>query len=151
MHTGKHGHSKSRKPDVELGKMPDDAKLTKKEIEELIIGYSKQGISPTLIGQYLKDKHNVPYVRQALGKRLMAVLKEKGAAQELPQDLIDLMKKAIKMRKHLQAKHGDIHNKVRLIRVESKIWRLSKYYKKERRLPGDWKYDPEQAALIIKS
>lgn len=151
MHTGKHGKSKSRKPEVEIGKAPEDAKLSKKEIEKIIEDYSKQGLGPEIIGQYLKDKHGVPYVRQIMGKRLVQIMNEKGISRDLPADLLNLMRRAVGMRKHLEINKQDIHNRTRLIRTESKIWRLSKYYKKEGTLPKDWKYNPEQAALIIKS
>lgn len=150
MHTGKHGKSKSRKPDVEVGGMPDNVKLTREEIDEKIANYAKQGLSPALIGQYLKDRDNVPYIKQIYGKRLVAILKEKKLATELPPDMLDLMRKAVNMRKHLSTNRQDVHNNLRLVRVESKIWRLTKYYKKEGRLPGNWRYDPEKAALIIK-
>jgi small subunit ribosomal protein S15 len=150
MHTGKRGKSKSRKPELEPGMQAEEAKISKAEAEKIIEGYSKQGVNPALIGQYLKDKHGVPYVRQLMGKRLMQVLKEKGAATELPSDLLSLMRKAVGMRKHLSGNKQDVHNRTRLVRTESKIWRLSKYYKKEGVLPKTWTYDPEQAALIIK-
>jgi small subunit ribosomal protein S15 len=150
MHTGKHGKSKSRKPDVEIGIAPTEAKLSKEEIEKIIEGYSKQGLGPEIIGQYLKDKHGVPYIRQVMGKRLVEIMNEKGLSRELPADLLSLMKKAVGLRKHLSSNKQDIHNRTRLVRTESKIWRLSKYYKKVGTLPKDWKYDHEQAALIIK-
>jgi small subunit ribosomal protein S15 len=150
MHTGKHGKSKSRKPDVEIGVAPEGSKMSKAEIEKTIEEYSKQGLGPEIIGQYLKDKHGVPYIRQVMGKRLVEIMNEKGISRELPSDLLNLMKKAVGMRKHLSANKQDTHNRTRLVRTESKIWRLSKYYKKEGVLPKDWKYDPEQAALIIK-
>lgn len=150
MHTGKHGKSKSRKPEVEVG-APKDAKISSAEIEKLIEDYSKQGLPPALVGQYLKDKHGVPYVRQAMGKRLESIISEKGLSRELPSDLLSLMRKAVGLRRHLEKNKQDVHNKTSLGRTESKIWRLSRYYKKEGVLPKDWKYDPEQAALIIKS
>ncbi len=150
MHTKRHGKSKSKKPVVKIGVVPEGMALTRDDIEKLILEYTKQGIGPTLIGQYLKDKNGVPYIRQVLGKRLVAFLKEKGASQELPQDLLNLMARSLRLRRHLEANKQDVHNKVRLIRVESKIWRLSKYYKRINALPKDWKYEPEKAALIIK-
>ncbi len=150
MHTKKHGKSKSRKPPVETITPVENAK-SKKEIEALIAEYMKQGIGPTLIGQKLKDKDGVLYLKHTLGKRLVVVMKEKGFKPELPQDMLDLMKKAVNLRKHLANNKQDMHNKTSLNRVESKIWRLSRYYKQEGRLPEDWKYDPAKAALIIKS
>ncbi len=149
MHTKKHGKSKSRKPVVELGVAPEGT-LPKKEIEEHISEYIKKGIEPRLIGQYLKDEYKVQYIRQIFGKRLTTVMKEKGYTYEFPQDLMDLMKRAVNVRKHLVVNKQDVHNKTRLNRIESKIWRLTKYYKKEGVVPQDWSYDPEKAALIVK-
>ncbi len=150
MHTRKHGKSKSRKPDLsEASVSVEEAR--RKEIENLIVTYFKQGMSPAMIGQVLKDKHGIKYVRPILGMRLNQFLEKQNLKRQLPPDLLDLMRKAVNMRDHLASNHKDVHNKVRLVRMESKIWRLSKYYKKEGKLPKDWHYDPEQAALIIKA
>ena len=150
MHTGKHGKSKSRKPHISEETPLAEPKIPKEEIMRLISEYSSQGTRPELIGQYLKDKHGVPYLRKALGKKLMQFMEEKKLAGELPPDLLNLMRKAVSLRKHLSTNKQDVHNRTRLIRTESKIWRLGKYYKKEGRLPLNWKYDPVQAALITK-
>lgn len=151
MHTGHHGKSKSRKPDVEIGTKPEGLTLSEGEITKLITEYAKQGKHQAQIGQALKEKHNVPYIRQIYKKRLNAVLKENGFKSELPQDLLDLLKRAITLRRHIEKNHNDIHNKTALARVEAKIWRLGNYYKNSKVLPSDWKYDPVKVALIIKS
>ncbi len=151
MHTGRHGKSKSRKPAVELNTVPEGFTGTKEEIDEAIVGYAKQGIPQTMIGQLLKSKNGLPYIKQFYGKRLGTILKEKGYSPDIPQDLMDLLKRAILMRRHLEKNHNDVHNKVRLNRIESKIWRLGKYYKKQGILAKDWKYDPVKVALMIKS
>jgi small subunit ribosomal protein S15 len=150
MHTGKHGKSKSRKPEVEMGKMPEGIELSKKEIKEKIAGYARQGVSPSQIGQYLKEKDGIPYIRQALGARLLSIMDEMKVSSSLPPDLTDLIRKALKLRKHLEKNKQDVHNRIRLGRTEAKIWRLTKYYKREGSLPADWKYDPAKAALTIK-
>ncbi|MCL5100798.1 MAG: 30S ribosomal protein S15 [Candidatus Marsarchaeota archaeon] len=150
MHSGKHGKSKSRKPTVEIGSKPEWLKLSTEEIEDKIVNYAKQGVRPAQIGQKLKNEDNVLYIKQAMSKRLGVILKEKKVAQDLPADLTDLIRKALKMRKHLEKNKQDVHNRIRLVRTESKIWRLSKYYKKSGTLPVNWKYDPEKAALTIK-
>ena len=146
MHTKKHGKSKSRKP------APQDIKVDAEssKVEGLISKYAKQGLGAAQIGQILKDKHKVPYVRPVIGKKLVAYIDEKGLGTALPYDLTNLMKKAVNMRKHISKNKQDVHNTVRLHRVESKIWRLSKYYKGTGRLPSTWVYDPKQAALMIK-
>ncbi len=150
MHTGKHGKSKSKKPIVAIGELPKGMKLTKEEVEKLILDYSKQGVSQALIGQRLKDSDGVPYIRQVLGKRLGDFLKEKGAAPDFPPDLLSLMARSLRLRRHLEKNRQDVHNRIRLMRVESKIWRLTKYYKSRNMLSKDWRYEPEKAALIIK-
>ncbi|MEM0149237.1 MAG: 30S ribosomal protein S15 [Candidatus Micrarchaeaceae archaeon] len=150
MHTRKHGKSKSRKPVVEIGSVPEGLTLSKEEVKKIILDYAKQNMPEQLIGQKLKDEHKVPYVKQLFGKKLTEVLAEEGASRELPQDLLYLMKKAVVIRNHLASNHKDTYNRIRLGRIESKIWRLVKYYKRTGVLPESWKYDHEKAALLVK-
>lgn len=150
MHTGGHGKAKSRKPQVEIGKMPEDITITKAQIEEIIVDYAKQNMPQAMIGQMLKEKHGVKYVKQAFGVRLGEILAKKGVKNDYPQDFLDLIKKAVLMRSHLAKNHRDVYNTTRLKRVESKIWRLTKYYKRVGVIPEDWKYDPAKAALLVK-
>ena len=146
LHTRKHGKSKSRKPTGSGARVEAD----KQKVEEMIVAYAKQGMKGALIGQKLKDESKVGYLKPVLGKRLTALMAEKGFRTDIPSDLLDLMRKAVNMRKHLSSNHKDVYNTTRLQRVESKIWRLGKYYRHSGRLPTDWRYNPEQAALIIK-
>lgn len=150
MHGNSHGKAKSRKPVVEIGKIPSDAAITSAQIEDLIVKYAKDGMGPALIGEKLKNEHKVPYVRQYTGKRMLQILKEKKLVGDIPADLMDLMRTAVNMRKHLEKNKQDKHNELRLRRTESKIWRLTKYYSREGVLPDGWKYDPKQAELLIK-
>lgn len=149
IHGKGHGKSKSRKPVVEMG-MPSDAKITSAQIEELVEKYAKEGMGPALIGETLKKEHGVPYIKQYTGKRLLQILKEKKLVGEIPADLMDLMKSAVTMHRHIQKNKQDKYNMLRLRRCESKIWRLTKYYTREGVLPENWKYDPKQAELLIK-
>lgn len=150
MHTGGHGRAKSRKPEVKIGVAPEGLAQSKEELEEAIVGYAKQNMHQAQIGQMLKEKHGVMYVRQVFGKRLGEILGEKGVANAYPQDFLDLIKKAVVMRSHITKNNKDTYSKIRLKRIESKIWRLTKYYKRVGAIPLEWKYDPEQAALIVK-
>ncbi|MGC8495751.1 MAG: 30S ribosomal protein S15 [Candidatus Micrarchaeia archaeon] len=147
MHSKKKGKAKSRKPPLSAATKPE---MGKEQIEELIVKYAKQGMSPALIGETLKRQHGVQYIKYATGSRLGKILEEKGVAPQLPSDLVDLMKKAVNMRAHLAANKSDVHNTIRLHRVESKIWRLTRYYISTGKLPQDWRYDPAKAELIIK-
>ncbi len=148
MHTKKKGKSSSRKPLIESAS--NDSGLSKEQIEELIAGYAKQGMDPALIGEKLKREHKVLYIRKATGMRMLQILQEKKLAGSIPSDMLQLMKKAVNMRSHLASNTRDTHNRIRLGRVESKIWRLAKYYMRSGRLPKGWRYDPKQAELLIR-
>ncbi len=148
MHSKKHGKAKSRKPLAEEARQ-DKADVAK--IEGIIEDYAKKGIKPAMIGQKLREEHDVPYIKLMMGKTLGAILKEKGLSPQIPPDLMDLMSKAVGMHAHLEANKHDIHNRVRMGRVEAKIWRLTKYYISRGKLPKGWRYDVKQAELLIKS
>jgi small subunit ribosomal protein S15 len=147
MHTKKHGKSKSRKP---IGEAVTKQEVDRGSLDIAIEKYAKQGMSPALIGLKLKSEHNVPYIKAHMGKRLVGILKEKKLSGSIPADMFDLMKKAVKMHKHLERNKQDQHNFTVLHRIESKINRLSKYYRRQGTLPEKWKYDPKEAELLIK-
>ncbi|MEM0106751.1 MAG: 30S ribosomal protein S15 [Candidatus Micrarchaeaceae archaeon] len=151
MYTKKHGKSKSRKPAIDMEHIGEGAEgISKDEIIKMIVEYAKQGIEPAMIGEKLKKEHNVKFIKQATGKRLLDILTEQGIAFDVPPTLLDLIKKAVRMRKHLEKQKHDIYNKTRLNRIESKIWRLTKYYIREGSLPTGWRYDPKTAELLVK-
>lgn len=148
MHSKRHGKSKSRKPLPEAIGAP--AEFDRAKIEEIIVNYAKQGVEPARIGEILKKEHGIPYIKHYMGKRLATIMKEKGVAGTMPPDLMDLMKKAVNTNAHLEKNRQDKNNALRLRRIESKIWRLTKYYIGKGALPQGWRYDPKQAELLIK-
>ena len=68
---------------------------------------------------------------------------------ELPEDLRNLMHKALGMRKHLANNKHDLHNKRQLQLTEAKVRRLVKYYVGTGRLPAGWAYSPETAEISL--
>ncbi len=150
MHTKKKGKSKSRKPIIESGAKIEGAEQDNSKIVQIAVAYAKQGMPPALIGEKLKKEHNTPYIKHMLGKRLEEVLKENGVAESMPYDMLALMKKAVMLRKHLEKNKQDVSNRIRLGRIEAKIWRLTKYYISKGVLPNGWRYNPAQAELIVK-
>lgn len=148
MHSKRHGKSKSRKPlPEELGEAKG---IDKDKIEEIIVNYAKQGMEPAMIGEALKREHNITYIKHQMGRRLVKILEEKGMKGQIPSDMMDLMKTAVNLNAHISKNKQDINNTIRLRRIESKIWRLTKYYIQEGVLPKGWRYDPKQAELLIK-
>jgi small subunit ribosomal protein S15 len=148
MHSKRHGKSKSRKPLPEEIGAPKD--FDKSKIEEIINNYAKKGMEPAMIGEKLKTEHGVPYIKHYMGKRLVTIMREKGLVGSMPADLMDLMKKAVNTNAHLSKNKQDRSNALRLRRIESKIWRLTKYYIRKGVLPQGWRYDSKQAELLIK-
>ena len=54
------------------------------------------------LGVILRDSHGVAQVRFVTGNKILRVLKAKGLAPDLPEDLYHLIKKAVSIRKHLE-------------------------------------------------
>jgi len=120
-----------------------------KAIEKVIIDLKKEGYSSSRIGLVLRDRYGVPDVKLVLGKRIGQVLEENGLRSEIPEDLRNLIAKALGLRKHLAENKNDLHNKRQLQLTESKVRRLVKYYVSSGRLPGDWSYKPETAEILL--
>jgi len=148
LHTKKKGRSGSRKPASRIP--PAWVKHSKEEIWALVEKLAKEGKPPAMIGQQLRDDYGVPSVRTLTKKRILDVLREAKQAGTYPPDLIQLFKRAVRVRKHLKANRRDSSNEIKLSHIEAKIKRLGKYYSSKGVLPPKWKYDPEQAALVVK-
>jgi small subunit ribosomal protein S15 len=146
MHSRARGRSGSNRP---LHKTtPSWTPLQKKELELLVVKLAKEGNSPSKIGLMLRDSYGIPDARPVLGKRVTELLVEKNLAPKLPEDLQALMRKSVLLRKHLELNRLDGPAVRGLLYTESKIKRLAKYYKAIKRLPLDWKYDPEKIKLV---
>ena len=72
-----------------------------------------------------------------------------GIAPELPEDLYHLIKKAVNIRKHLERNRADTDSKFRLILIESRVHRLSRYYKTQKVLAPTWKYESATASALV--
>lgn len=65
-------------------------------------------------GVILRDSHGVAQVRFVTGNKILRILKKKGMAPDLPEDLYHLIKKAVNIRKHMERnrKVGKAHSPV---------------------------------------
>lgn len=124
-------------------------KYSKEETENLVERLAKEGYMPSMIGLILRDSYGIPNVKKITGKSITKILEEKNIKLEIPEDLLNLMKRAVKLREHLSIHKKDEHSRRGLILIESKIKRLEKYYKEVGKLPKTWKYDPETAKIIV--
>ncbi|HIE41293.1 MAG TPA: 30S ribosomal protein S15 [Candidatus Aenigmarchaeota archaeon] len=142
------GKSESKR--VIRNKPPEWQPLKREEIIKKIIELRKQDKSKSEIGFILRDSYGVPSIQLATGKKLSKILEEYEFKEQYPEDLMNLIKKAVNLRKHLLRNKKDLHNKRALQLIESKIRRLAKYYISEKKLPKDWKYKPEEAEILIR-
>ncbi len=115
----------------------------------LVVKLRREGMDPSKIGLTLRDSYGIPSVRIITGKKIVQVLKEHKMPLALPEDLSNLIKRAIRIRKHLGSNNKDLHSKRGLQLNEAKIRRLVKYYKRQGLLPAEWKYSASKAALLV--
>ena len=148
MHSRKKGKSKSYKPYVT--EIPEWVNSKPDEVEELIVNFHKKGISQSEIGIKLRDEYAVPSVKLVCKKKISSVLDEASVLAKFPEDLINLIKRAINLRKHLSENRKDLSSTHGLKRIESKIYRLAAYYRKSKRIPVDWKYRPDTAGILVR-
>jgi Ribosomal protein S15P/S13E len=148
MHARRKGRSCSRRPMI--SENPAWVPINATDIEELIVKMAKDGQTSARIGLVLRDQYGVPNVKLATGRTVTEIMTEKGVSPALPEDLSNLMRRAISLNVHLRENRGDISNKRGLQLIESKIRRLERYYKRNGVLPADWKYSLKTAELMLK-
>ena len=147
MYAHKRGKSGSTK--VHGEELPEWSNTDKDAIEELIDSLHQEGHSNADIGTILRDQHAVPDIRRVIGMRIGAYLSGKGIDSTYPEDMMNLMRKAVSIIDHLSSNRKDLHNRRALELTESKIRRLAKYYQSHGRLAADWKYKRDQARLMV--
>ena len=148
MHTRRKGISCSKRPMI--SENPAWVPLNATEIEDIVVKLAKDGVISAKIGLILRDQYGVPDVKLATGKTITAIMKEKGVAGALPEDLANLMRRAIALNVHLKKNKGDLSNKRGLQLIEARIRRLERYYKANKVIASDWKYSINTAELLLK-
>ena len=113
----------------------------------MVVKYAKDGLSPSQIGIKLRDQYSIPLVKPITKKSVTKILEENKANPELPEDLENIVKKAVGLQKHLKANKGDRRNVRSLELIEAKVHRLAVYYKKVGKIPKNWKYKSMVAQL----
>ena len=145
LHTHNHGKSHSIRP-IDP-KKPDWVKQSNEEVEGLIIKYAKEGMTTSQIGMKLRDQHAIPLVKPIINKGIKEVLIENKLNSEIPEDLNNIVMKAVNLQKHLKENRSDNRNTRALELVEAKVHRLSTHYKKTGEIDQKWKYKSVVAQL----
>lgn len=147
LHSRKKGKSGSVRP-PRLEK-PVWIERSAEEVENLVVKLAKKGVLKSMIGIMLRDSYGIPLVKVVTGKKISQILDEHEIRVPLPEDLSNLVKKALNIRKHMEENHKDLQGKKGLQRTEAKIYRLIKYYKKAKVLSNTFKYDPEKIRTLV--
>jgi small subunit ribosomal protein S15 len=147
MHASRRGRSGSKRPLTD--KVPEWVQQSPDEVKDMVAKMAGEGVSMAKIGLILRDQHAVPNVRLVTGMSMKEICAEKGVKFELPEDLSDLMRRAVKLSGHIKTNKKDNHNIRGMHLIESKIRRLVKYYKREGVLPEGWNYSLSTAALQV--
>ena len=148
MHARRRGKSGSKRP-VWVG-TPQFVNYSAEEIEKLVIEKAREGFTSAQIGLVLRDTHGIPSVNKLTGKRVSKILKENELYPRLPEDLASLIRRALRVRQHLEENKNDLHSRRGLTLIESKIRRLVKYYRSRGVLESDFRYRPEMATMYLR-
>jgi small subunit ribosomal protein S15 len=139
---------KSKKPASK--KAPSWVELKPQGAIEAIINLANAGHSQSEIGSMMRDQYGVPDVKALTGKGIQEILQENKLLPEIPEDLLNLIKKSVALKTHLERNKKDFTAKRGYQLTVSKIRRLVKYYKGKGRLPKQWRFSDETAALLVK-
>jgi small subunit ribosomal protein S15 len=150
MHTRRRGSSGSDKPTAD--EPPEWSDVEADAIESRVIELAEQGFDPSQIGMKLRDEGvkgtPVPNVKLATGKKLGEILEDNNASPEVPEDLRNLMERAIRLREHMEDNQQDAQNKRALQNTEAKVRRLVNYYRGDE-LPADFRYTYQNAQELL--
>ena len=147
MHSKGKGTSGSSKPNTDTA--PSWSESDKGTVEELILKYANDGHSSAKIGSLLRDIHAVPDVRLVMGERISQTLSRNNLDSTYPEDMMNLMRKALSLIDHLSSNKKDLHNRRQLELCESRLRRLAKYYVRTGRISSTWTYKRDQLRLMV--
>jgi small subunit ribosomal protein S15 len=131
---------------------PEWSDVEAEAVENRVVELAEQGHDPSVIGAKLRDEGvtgtPVPDVKLATGKKVTEILEEHDASPELPEDLRNLMERAVRLREHVEENPQDAQNRRALQNTESKIRRLVDYYRGDE-LDEEFTYSYDVAVRLL--
>ncbi len=150
MHTRRRGSSDSDRPVAD--DPPEWSDVDADAIEERVVELAEDGYSPSEIGLKLRDEGvdgvPIPDVSLATDKKITEILDEHDASPDLPEDLRNLMERAVRLKEHMDENPTDYQNKRALQNTQSKIRRLVDYYRGDA-LDEDFTYSYDKAKTLL--
>ncbi|MCX6773923.1 MAG: 30S ribosomal protein S15 [Candidatus Micrarchaeota archaeon] len=148
LHSKQHG--KSGRKRAKSKEMPSWVNANPDDIKEIVRKLAKQGMKSSEIGIILRDQYALPSFKLLIGKTMVKFLKEENLYSKMPEDILQLIRKAVRLYSHLKVNKKDIKNKVKYDHIVAKINRLTKYYKRKDAIEKGWSYSPDTAALLVR-
>ncbi|MCD6399651.1 30S ribosomal protein S15, partial [candidate division WOR-3 bacterium] len=71
------------------------------EIIELIKKFYHEGKTKSEIGMILRDQYGIPNAKLVIGKSISEILTEQGIKEEIPEDLMNLIRKSVTLMEHM--------------------------------------------------
>lgn len=128
---------------------PEWLDVDEQQIKELIADLARKKTRLSDIGIILRDEYGIPDIKLITGKSLKETVLDMGITIDLPDDLRDLMIKALRIRDHLELNKKDMRAKRDLFVTESRIKSLASYYMRKGILPSNWRYSAQTARLLV--
>jgi small subunit ribosomal protein S15 len=139
------------KEKIPEGSLKDElADFKPEEAIGIIVKLTNAGTSKSDIGVILRDQYGIPSIKILTGKTLSQILKDKNMDEEIPEDLLNLIRKSVRLLDHMTQNHKDFSSKRGYQLTVSKINRLARYYRGKQILQKDWRYTEERARLLVK-
>jgi small subunit ribosomal protein S15 len=150
MHTRRRGQSDSDTPAAD--DPPEWSDVDADAIEARVVELAEQGQDPSQIGLTLRDEGvdgtPIPDVKLATGKKITEIHDEHDAEPALPEDLRNLLERAVRLYEHMEEHPNDASNRRALQNTESKVRRLANYYRGDE-IDADFEYTYENATEIL--
>ena len=124
-------------------RVPSWCKYGSEEVEAFVVKLSKEGQTPSKIGVTLRDQYGIPLVKSVSGKSIKKILAEADLKPGLPEDLNNLLAKAVNLRRHLARNRADAVDRRSMELIVSRIRRTGRYHKGQSSIPENWEYKPE--------
>jgi small subunit ribosomal protein S15 len=131
------------------GETPEFSPLDADEVEEEVLRLGREGKGSAEIGALLRDQYAVPDVQEVTGRKITEILDDEDLTPPVPEDLANLMERALNLREHNRENPNDTDNRRALRQLEDRIRGLAKYYKEQGELPIDWAYSERTAEMVV--
>lgn len=150
MHTRRRGSSGSDRPSST--EPPEWSTVDVEDIEARIVDLAEEGYDPSTIGLKLRDEGvdgtPIPSVKLATEKKITEILEEHDVSDNLPEDLRNLLERALRLHRHIQENPQDAQNKRALQNTEAKVRRLANYHRGDA-LPADFRYSIDAVEQLL--